>query len=135
MDRAASLAASSAEVCPGPVNYCAMAMVAARLGVYGLTDQPFGGYFQPAADAVAREVIVDRATELVGDEVADHRRAVAGASGRVDLRAAGLPPLKHQFATGAAACRPPPRSEEHTSELQSRPHLVCRLLLEKKKKI
>src|SRR3989442_9750052 len=26
-----------------------------------------------------------------------------------------------------------PRSEEHTSELQSRPHLVCRLLLEKKK--
>src|SRR3989442_3784020 len=29
-----------------------------------------------------------------------------------------------------AACR---RSEEHTSELQSRPHLVCRLLLEKKK--
>src|SRR3989442_9000656 len=29
----------------------------------------------------------------------------------------------------------PGRSEEHTSELQSRPHLVCRLLLEKKKKI
>src|SRR5436305_8283401 len=28
----------------------------------------------------------------------------------------------------------PYRSEEHTSELQSRPHLVCRLLLEKKKK-
>src|SRR2546429_1692704 len=27
------------------------------------------------------------------------------------------------------------RSEEHTSELQSRLHLVCRLLLEKKKKI
>src|SRR5690554_5545269 len=26
------------------------------------------------------------------------------------------------------------KSEEHTSELQSRPHLVCRLLLEKKKK-
>src|SRR5207253_7629308 len=28
--------------------------------------------------------------------------------------------------------RPAPRSEEHTSELQSRGHLVCRLLLEKK---
>src|SRR2546422_1187749 len=28
----------------------------------------------------------------------------------------------------------PERSEEHTSELQSRLHLVCRLLLEKKKK-
>src|SRR2546422_2062785 len=30
---------------------------------------------------------------------------------------------------------PEPRSEEHTSELQSRLHLVCRLLLEKKKNI
>src|SRR2546422_6533955 len=30
--------------------------------------------------------------------------------------------------------RRPARSEEHTSELQSRLHLVCRLLLEKKKK-
>src|SRR2546422_3097708 len=48
----------------------------------------------------------------------------------------------HHFARGAA-CRVParkailpesPRSEEHTSELQSRLHLVCRLLLEKKKK-
>src|SRR6266498_2047208 len=29
--------------------------------------------------------------------------------------------------------RTPSRSEEHTSELQSRPQLVCRLLLEKKK--
>src|SRR3712207_7772091 len=29
--------------------------------------------------------------------------------------------------------RVPPRSEEHTSELQSRQYLVCRLLLEKKK--
>src|SRR5437870_11451132 len=34
----------------------------------------------------------------------------------------------------ADPCRGPvsPRSEEHTSELQSRGHLVCRLLLEKK---
>src|SRR3989442_11940485 len=34
-----------------------------------------------------------------------------------------------QFPTGTN------RSEEHTSELQSRPHLVCRLLLEKKKRL
>src|SRR5918911_3552199 len=38
-----------------------------------------------------------------------------------------------------APCRPPSpseyeRSEEHTSELQSRQYLVCRLLLEKKKR-
>src|SRR3712207_8125276 len=36
---------------------------------------------------------------------------------------------------GAAAISGDPRSEEHTSELQSRQYLVCRLLLEKKKKI
>src|SRR5947209_9930500 len=34
----------------------------------------------------------------------------------------------------ARRCYRPPRSEEHTSELQSRQYLVCRLLLEKKKK-
>src|SRR5207253_6256742 len=33
----------------------------------------------------------------------------------------------------ASYVAPPARSEEHTSELQSRGHLVCRLLLEKKK--
>src|SRR6266511_6216524 len=33
----------------------------------------------------------------------------------------------------AASTSPPSRSEEHTSELQSRENLVCRLLLEKKK--
>src|SRR5436305_8694102 len=36
----------------------------------------------------------------------------------------------HARWSSTGACR----SEEHTSELQSRPHLVCRLLLEKKKK-
>src|SRR5207302_7610387 len=38
----------------------------------------------------------------------------------------------HRRATGLST--PPQRSEEHTSELQSRENLVCRLLLEKKKK-
>src|SRR2546430_17690244 len=36
---------------------------------------------------------------------------------------------------GRARNAPPRRSEEHTSELQSQSNLVCRLLLEKKKKI
>src|SRR2546430_13379625 len=37
----------------------------------------------------------------------------------------------------ASPCRPllEPRSEEHTSELQSQSNLVCRLLLEKKKRL
>src|SRR2546422_3101045 len=45
-------------------------------------------------------------------------------------------PAAHRGARCHATCRPPARarSEEHTSELQSRLHLVCRLLLEKKKK-
>src|SRR3712207_7834440 len=45
-------------------------------------------------------------------EIGDDRRQVAQRAGRPGLR----------------------RSEEHTSELQSRQYLVCRLLLEKKKK-
>src|SRR2546429_6487774 len=39
------------------------------------------------------------------------------------------------LARAARASPEPARSEEHTSELQSRLHLVCRLLLEKKKTI
>src|SRR3989442_6102730 len=42
---------------------------------------------------------------------------------------AALPPAA---AHGGELHRVESRSEEHTSELQSRPHLVCRLLLEKK---
>src|SRR3989442_11136410 len=41
---------------------------------------------------------------------------------------------KRSFPCASTSFWPPQRSEEHTSELQSRPHLVCRLLLEKKKK-
>src|SRR5690554_2132988 len=41
---------------------------------------------------------------------------------------------KGPYQTGATVTVQELRSEEHTSELQSRPHLVCRLLLEKKKK-
>src|SRR2546429_6337167 len=45
---------------------------------------------------------------------------------RIGLRRAGYPHLHQMKRVGR-------RSEEHTSELQSRLHLVCRLLLEKKK--
>src|SRR2546429_6426835 len=42
---------------------------------------------------------------------------------------------QRQLLRQVVVCVSPVRSEEHTSELQSRLHLVCRLLLEKKKKI
>src|SRR5690606_41450003 len=40
-----------------------------------------------------------------------------------------------RFAFQLRPCRPGGRSEEHTSELQSRENLVCRLLLEKKNQL
>src|SRR5687768_17701002 len=52
------------------------------------------------------------------------------------LRLAIAAPLCHRHGSGRAVQQWPVveamRSEEHTSELQSRLHLVCRLLLEKK---
>src|SRR2546422_4636266 len=56
---------------------------------------------------------------------------------RRDAAGPGLPaPAEPHFARGRdhLGARRQARSEEHTSELQSRLHLVCRLLLEKKKK-
>src|ERR1035441_10829260 len=43
-------------------------------------------------------------------------------------------PTRDQSNAAPQEGAPPSRSEEHTSELQSLRHLVCRLLLEKKKK-
>src|SRR5689334_23806785 len=53
--------------------------------------------------------------------------AVAAVAGVVHHRSAHLDLREGEVEVG--------RSEEHTSELQSQFHLVCRLLLEKKKKI
>src|SRR3712207_7738410 len=59
-------------------------------------------------------------------------RAVTGQLGAVD----GQPGLRLQLVQKGQRlpAAPAARSEEHTSELQSRQYLVCRLLLEKKKK-
>src|SRR5687768_17792924 len=46
---------------------------------------------------------------------------------------AGRPATSSSWTSRDVRCCPTARSEEHTSELQSRLHLVCRLLLEKKK--
>src|SRR3712207_7066428 len=58
-----------------------------------------------------------------------------GGPGRGGGGAAARPPAPPRRRR-TAACRTPrgARSEEHTSELQSRQYLVCRLLLEKKKR-
>src|SRR2546422_7470360 len=54
-------------------------------------------------------------------------------AGRTADAAARLDPLQDYAGTDASTAFLMVRSEEHTSELQSRLHLVCRLLLEKKK--
>src|SRR3712207_9204612 len=70
-----------------------------------------------------RSVVLDR-DALAGGEDSRHE-VVAGAG---QLHAGGGQPGELQRVVAA-----PLRSEEHTSELQSRQYLVCRLLLEKKK--
>src|SRR2546422_8460213 len=55
-----------------------------------------------------------------------------------DLAQGPVPRQHERRRWSRTECASPPyfqRSEEHTSELQSRLHLVCRLLLEKKKRI
>src|SRR3712207_8888137 len=73
----------------------------------------------------------DHASDLVHQNVSTHVRPARNAAFRE----------RRPGTRGAAAIDPgharllrPRRSEEHTSELQSRQYLVCRLLLEKKKK-
>src|SRR3984885_14284961 len=51
-----------------------------------------------------------------------------------DFQGEGSAQAFRSVRTSASHTGPCHRSEEHTSELQSRPHPVCRLLLEKKKK-
>src|SRR5690606_41009022 len=61
----------------------------------------------------------------------DQQRSARGCPGRGVVGAARA---GRSVDGRARRSRPAPRSEEHTSELQSRENLVCRLLLEKKNK-
>src|SRR3712207_7811529 len=58
---------------------------------------------------------------------------LAAGTGAMPNRRGSLPAAAHD-SSRSIGVRPSSRSEEHTSELQSRQYLVCRLLLEKKKK-
>src|SRR3712207_6877176 len=71
-------------------------------------------------------------SRAVGDRAERLRRAGALEGERPDAceRAVGVARIGEAHVVGA---RLQARSEEHTSELQSRQYLVCRLLLEKKK--
>src|SRR5436305_11487560 len=73
-----------------------------------------------------------RSSDLVGVFLADGAECGRRGEQRHRLVFGDQPPERK--AVGLYTAPTAFRSEEHTSELQSRPHLVCRLLLEKKKK-
>src|SRR3989449_6951273 len=74
-------------------------------------------------------------TTLFRSLVLGHARGVVLlAAEQAGLEIAEYPPATVKKTVAGAGGAPKARSEEHTSELQSRLHLVCRLLLEKKKK-
>src|SRR5690625_2257993 len=77
-----------------------------------------------------------RACQLAGDADALLLGSYCASDVAGDIPALSLSGSEDGLSTqiGRASCRErlPERSEEHTSELQSRGHLVCRLLLEKK---
>src|SRR5947199_6181074 len=78
-------------------------------------------------DPPTTEIYTLSYTTLFRSQVAKVAAAVAGRINTVFGSADGVQVF--------AGWRDDPRSEEHTSELQSLRHLVCRLLLEKKKNI
>src|SRR5437870_4391112 len=78
---------------------------------------------EPRRDALPHESVSLHPLVLPGDARLGGVLLVGGAVPYVTIRS--TPPRR---------ASPGRRSEEHTSELQSRGHLVCRLLLEKKKK-
>src|SRR2546427_5030839 len=86
---------------------------------------------------LSRSRLAAEAQELLGRAPAEPR---ADAAGRDQHRDVTHREPRRRRAAARRPCGPPTsgarsRSEEHTSELQSQSNLVCRLLLEKKKKI
>src|SRR3712207_7478814 len=68
----------------------------------------------------------------VGEAAEEHEVGVAGHAGEAEAGQRGHDPVALSL-DGVHRGPRSARSEEHTSELQSRQYLVCRLLLEKKK--
>src|SRR5260370_19101255 len=78
-----------------------------------------------------------RSLEVLGPEAPPHLLVAhrGRLRERLELRLPELPLHHPDRAAALGGAVPDARSEEHTSELQSHLNLVCRLLLEKKKRI
>src|SRR3712207_7904064 len=83
---------------------------------------PYTTLFRSEELIVSHQPVPPLVSDLVGDHIRDRQR-------EHELRI-----LHAGEQTPAQDTAKEQRSEEHTSELQSRQYLVCRLLLEKKKK-
>src|SRR3712207_7374057 len=89
---------------------------------------PYTTLFRSRGEPLARRLGVDLQARLQRVVGADQRQVCPPAAEEAREQAAEL-------AVHLVEHHPQARSEEHTSELQSRQYLVCRLLLEKKKTI
>src|SRR5207253_4692652 len=92
-----------------------------------MAPRPTGSTLFPYTTLFRSRRVGDHGQPQLG-RVALERRPVGG--GQVEQPGPGT---ARRQEPREGAVRDPERSEEHTSELQSRGHLVCRLLLEKKK--
>src|SRR5690554_7041338 len=91
-------------------------------------------------EATAQLVLAQQRAEAVMNYlqtkgVAEERLSARGHGGSTPLKVDAVQARIHRFLKEGDELTEGFRSEEHTSELQSRPHLVCRLLLEKKTEI
>src|SRR5258707_10632140 len=89
---------------------------------------PYTTLFRSATDQIIRDADVQCAAKLTGKNVNPVRSLFP------HQRLPGVLDCPLSRAMTPWICPASIRSEEHTSELQSRQYLVCRLLLEKKKK-
>src|SRR5438034_1082229 len=113
-------------VAPRPLVERALWAYAQGYGIPEDRVNQFAQEFRPVAEAQVRR-------DLVLDWVVEHH-ALRATAAELDQRLQGLAD-RRGVPGGAAELRASlERSEEHTSELQSHSDLVCRLLLEKKKR-
>src|SRR2546429_4644976 len=80
-----------------------------------------------------RSTLFPYTTLFRSEAVSQRDRVRSRQAAYVERKTPGLRIIIEGHDGEVAATSPRKRSEEHTSELQSRLHLVCRLLLEKKK--
>src|SRR2546422_845933 len=107
----------------------------ARAGRLLRSDGPAAAQHVEVPPCVRLEHVIEVDPAVAADEVWRRRRPRRAAPRELLVAHAERErPLRHVELDRVAGADERERSEEHTSELQSRLHLVCRLLLEKKKK-